>query len=64
MQDEIFNLLMLILMLENGGGTGNINQLILMFLMLNSRENSGSRGLSLSSPCGNGNCCRDDGFTF
>ena len=56
MQDEIFNLLMLILMLENGGGEANINQMILMFLMMNSKTLPHG-----SSQC---SCSRDDGFTF
>ncbi len=69
MQDDIFNLLMMILMLENGGGTESINQLVIMFLLMNSRNNSavGLNG-ALSSHCRhdrcNGNCDRDDGFTF
>ncbi len=56
MQDEIFNLLMLILMLENGGGEANINQMILMFLMMNSKTLPHG-----SSQC---SCSRDDGYTF
>lgn len=59
MGNDIFGLLLMILMLENGGGTECINQLILMFLMMNSRgDNAESR-----TQCRN-NCCRDDGFTF
>lgn len=41
MQNDIFSLLMMILMLENGGGTESINQLVLMFLLMNAR-NGGS----------------------
>lgn len=56
---------MMILMLENGGGTESINQLVIMFLLMNSRN-----GGSLSSSDGmsghrcHGDCGRDDGFTF
>lgn len=63
MQDDIFNLLMLILMLENGGGTESINQLVLMFLLMNSRNGN----LNGSDNRRNFNCdpCRrDDGYTF
>ena len=59
MQDDIFSLLMLILMLENGGGTGNINQLVLMFLLMHSKTAQNS-----SSPRCSDHCCRDDGYTF
>lgn len=56
MQENIFNLLMLILMLENGGGTANINQLVLMFLMMNGGSGS-------VSPCC-GNRCDNGDYTF
>ena len=63
MQDEIFNLLMMILMLENGGSTGNINQLVLMFLLMNSRN--GNNGSDNNNGCNcNNRCFRDDGYTF
>ncbi|MBD5131846.1 MAG: hypothetical protein HDT28_04550 [Clostridiales bacterium] len=61
MQDEIFNLLMMILMLENGGSTGNINQLVLMFLLMNSRSQNTSSQQNSRHVC---SCDRDDGFTF
>ncbi len=63
MQDEIFNLLMMILMLENGGGTGNINQLVLMFLLMNSR-NGNFNGRNTEHRCDCDPCRRDDGYTF
>lgn len=70
MQDDIFNLLMMILMLENGGGTESINQLVIMFLLMNSRDGNNS-GIGLNSfnrrcrsDCCDRNCNRDDGFTF
>ena len=60
MQDDIFGLLMLILMLENGGGTENINQMVLMFLLLQNRsDNDRSCRRHGDNPCG-----REDGFTF
>lgn len=59
MQDDIFNLLMMILMLENGGGTDNINQLVIMFLLMNSRSDS-----SPATDNNRCNCGRDDGYTF
>lgn len=54
---------MMILMLENGGGTESINQLVLMFLLMNSRNGN----LNGSDNRRNFNCdpCRrDDGYTF
>lgn len=56
---------MLILMLENGGGTGNINQLVLMFLLMHSRSANDLNGQFSQSRnrCDDG-CCRDDGYTF
>ncbi len=59
MQDDIFGLLMLILMLENGGGTENINQMVLMFLLLQNRCND-DRSCSRRRS----DCDREDGFTF
>lgn len=56
MQNDIFGLLILILMLENGGGTENINQMILMFLLLQNRCNDNGNS--------NASCDRDDGYTF
>lgn len=53
MTDDIFTLLMTILLLENGGGTENINGLIIMFLLMHSRS------ISSSCPCSDG-----DGYTF
>ena len=52
MQNDIFNLLLMILMLENGGGEECINQMILMFLMMQSR----SGGL----PQGRTSCDREE----
>ena len=46
----------MILMMENGGGEECINQMILMFLMMQSR----SGGLSQSRT----SCDREEGFTF
>ncbi|MDE6401203.1 MAG: hypothetical protein K2L54_01165 [Clostridiales bacterium] len=70
MQDDIFNLLMMILMLENGGGTESINQLVIMFLLMNSRNGNNS-GVGLNNfnrrcrtDCCDGNCNRDEGYTF
>lgn len=57
MQNDIFGLLILILMLENGGGTENINQMILMFLLLQNRCNDNGNSNTPS-------CDRDDGYTF
>ena len=69
MQDDIFNLLMMILMLENGGGTESINQLVIMFLLMNSRSGNNS-GIGINnafrrghSDCV-GNCNREVGYTF
>lgn len=69
MQDDIFNLLMMILMLENGGGTESINQLVIMFLLMNSRSGNNS-GIGINnafrrchSDC-DSNCNRDEGYTF
>lgn len=65
MQDDIFGLLLMILMLENGGGTESINQLILMFLMVNSKNGSlGGSGDGRSRRHCDGFCGREDGFTF
>lgn len=68
MQNDIFSLLMMILMLENGGGTESINQLVIMFLLMNSQNSDGNGNTAFPSSrrrdhC-NGNCCREDGFTF
>lgn len=52
---------MMILMLENGGGTESINQLVIMFLLMNSRNND-TQTLFGSRRCNN--CGRDDGYTF
>ena len=60
MQDDIFGLLMLILMLENGGGTENINQMVLMFLLLQNRSDN-DRSYRRRGDC---TCGREDGFTF
>lgn len=62
MQDDIFGLLMMILMLENGGGTENINQLVLMFLLMNSRSGNTGGSQSRSGSCHD--CGRLDGYTF
>ncbi len=59
MQDDIFGLLMLILLLENGGGAENINQLVILFLLMQSRCGNSPSGCS-----SNGTCGRDDGYTF
>lgn len=65
MQDDIFGLLLMILMLENGGGTESINQLILMFLMMNSKNGSlGGSGDGRSRRHCDAFCGREDGFTF
>lgn len=53
MQDDIFNLLMLILLLENGGSAENINQLVIMFLLMQGKDGNNS------TPCS-----RSDGYTF
>lgn len=66
MEDDIFGLLMMILMMQNGGGTQSINHLVLMFLMMQGRNGSSSnlaRGCTRNSCC-NTDCGRDDGFTF
>ncbi len=55
MQEDIFSLLMLILLMQCGGGSENLNQLIIMFMLMQNR--SGSFGSS--SPCD-----RDNGYTF
>ena len=54
---------MMILMLENGGGTESINQLVIMFLMMNSRNNE-SNELSSRNSRRCHDCGREDGFTF
>mgnify|MGYP001045719510 CR=1 FL=1 len=65
MSEDIFGLLMLILLLENGGGTENINQLVIMFLLMNSRNDTTGRNRSTSGcRCVNSDCGRADGFTF
>ena len=56
MQNDIFNLLLMILMLENGGGEECINQMILMFLMMKSRSGGLTQGRT--------SCDREEGFTF
>ncbi len=55
MSDDIFNLLMMILMLENGGGQTAINQMVLMFLIMQNRNGCHDN----RSPCGG-----NDGYTF
>lgn len=51
-------------MLENGGGTQSINQLMIMFLMMNSQNGDNFSSRSSSHRCGCGNCGRDNDFTF
>ena len=63
MQNDIFSLLMMILMMENGGGTESINQLIIMFLMMNARAEQ-AEAASRTNPCHAVNCGREEGFTF
>ena len=63
MQDDIFGLLMMILMMQNGGGTESINHLIIMFMLMNSR-NSQSDGITSSRSRRACDCGREDGFTF
>ena len=69
MQDDIFGLLMLILMLENGGGTENINQMVIMFLLLNSQgrgtSDGSARRLGGANSCRcDSHCDRAEGYTF
>lgn len=47
-------------MLENGGGEQTINQLIIMFLMMN-RNNDTDMSSSTSRGC---SCRREEGYTF
>lgn len=63
MRDDIFRLLMLILLMENGGGTENVNQLVIMFLLMNARGEFGDRRSNCRCGC-NSDCGRADGFTF
>lgn len=63
MQDDIFNLLMMILMLENGGGTESINQLVIMFLLMNSQNRGAVNTHDRDRLCCN-DCGRADGYTF
>lgn len=62
MQNDIFSLLMMILMLENGGGAESINQLVIMFLLMNARSSEQPR--SEDSNRNRNVCARDDGYTF
>ncbi|MDE7463559.1 MAG: hypothetical protein K2M48_00890 [Clostridiales bacterium] len=64
MSDDIFNLLMLILMLENGGGTQSINQLVITFLLMQNRSGASSSLNNLISNRNSGCNCDNDGFTF
>ena len=65
MQDDIFGLLLMILMLENGGGTDRINPLILLFLIMNSTNGIlGGSGDGRSRRHCDAFCGREDGFTF
>lgn len=64
MREDIFGLLMLILLLENGGGTENVNQLIIMFLLLHSRGDASGFGRFGGGNNSCDKCGRDDGFTF
>ena len=48
MNNDIYSLLMLILMLENCGGTECINLMIIMFLLMNNNNGCG---------CNNNNGC-------
>ncbi len=59
MQDDIFKILMLILLLENSGCSENINQLVIMFLLMQNRSGS-------TNSCGDRCHSRsdDDGYTF
>ncbi len=60
MQNDIFSLLMMILMMENGCCDENINQMVIMFLMLQRRNSDGSG----SALCAAHNCGRADGYNF
>lgn len=59
MQEDIFSILMLILLLCGSNGTENVNQLLIMFLMMQSRNGNLFGENSSHSVCG-----REDGFTF
>ena len=64
MREDIFRLLMLILLLENSGRTENINQVVIYFLLMNSNNGTSSTNRNTSGcRCGSG-CGRVDGFTF
>lgn len=65
MREDIFRLLMLVLLLENGGRTEYINQIVIMFLLMNSNSavSQSSRAVS-TCHCGGSDCGRADGFTF
>lgn len=59
MQDDIFSILMLILLLSESNGTENINQILILFLMMQSRNGNLFGDNNSRSRCG-----RDDGYTF
>ncbi len=59
MQEDIFSILMLILLLCGSGNSENINQLLIMFLMMQSRN-----GSLFGGDCDASVCDRDDGYTF
>ena len=59
MQEDIFSILMLILLLSESNGSENINQILIMFLMMQSRNGNLFGGGNTGSVCG-----RDDGYTF
>lgn len=59
MQEDIFSILMLILLLCGSNGTENVNQILILFLMMQSRNGNLFGENSSNSVCG-----REDGFTF
>ena len=59
MQEDIFSILMLILLLSESNGTENINELLIMFLLMQSRN-----GSLFGDNNSRHNCGRDDGYTF
>ncbi|MCH5157983.1 MAG: hypothetical protein J1F33_02180 [Clostridiales bacterium] len=59
MREDIFSILMLILLLSESNGTEDINQILIMFLMMQSRN-----GNLFGDNDSRNNCGRDDGYTF
>ncbi|MCH5350764.1 MAG: hypothetical protein J1F39_02195 [Clostridiales bacterium] len=59
MREDIFSILMLILLLTESNGTEDINQILIMFLMMQSRN-----GNLFGDGDSRNNCGRDEGYTF